>query len=979
MALRNRVGNIPGSSPLTVPIRWWRADLLALAVPLAIWLTGVIGHRAGAQVDGSLQDTRTEGLAEQVTLNLEIASKSESTLPAQRTIPFELDKEFPLGITSDAGDDRAPVHLASIIIRREDDELRADVKASFFSYPKSKWGVAIEKISEDGEVRPIYWADHVFENSGRIISQASRETAELHVPLGLAKNLADASELRVSIRPISGIDGTRTIRLELGAMLPLEIESGACGRAGGTSLAWVMLRNEKAQLTATARLLLLSAPKGKWRVTTELLSEDDKAEPLAVDRAVFENSGMVRGQPLLGNRDLRFSLGTTDRLDQATRLRVTIEQVPSGTETTRHMREPEELPYAFRVRRATTDRFLQALFAKQDTWKVSKVTGISRPKTYMDIAKGISPRAGQFERALSYRMCQAEGGQYLEARCQWEKAVMLVRLTFDEEGEQVTGFWLARDKEGATPQGFKRGGYIIGRSMMEVAGLDKTAFSNIHNLSAHVALVDKNGRPKDPPSKTMLWKRTLDPNAHAYSSADLIEDMDGVKWQYVSETRSTDHTFSDLSAGVYRLTANYLGTRTIVSDAFSVTGSPAQADIPFAIPDSQRAACRISARLIDEESNEPLEPFQPLFKLYRSGFPRVSYRYDNKYDKATPEEGYACDLLPGVYQVDVYGAWHSIGGRSRALARPMRFSLEVTERGPNEFTFDISSHTFAEADAEVATRWPNIVEGSVRTADGAPVESADVHLHGRPEERAWTTTDADGRYSLRFAPEIYTSATEAARLVKQDQLNVYSNAIVHVEKRGYVEAKFATHGRFTVVEEAPLDKEGNSLAPESIAVRGGPFHDINFTMVPAARIDTNFFRDQDGKPIDRQLVLMNADAPELRLYEQDSAVDHFEGVPTVGRWRFQPFHEPSGPQFDASLSPVISFSAPGSYHAYLQAVEIPEEERSHPNKTLRLKILSLIDPNGQEVAPSPEPHIMVDGKREPLPSPVRIGENSEEN
>jgi len=45
--------------------------------------------------------------------------------------------------------------------------------------------------------------------------------------------------------------------------------------------------------------------------------------------------------------------------------------------------------------------------------------------------------------------------------------------------------------------------------------------------------------------------------------------MDGVKWQHVSEMRSADHTFTDLSAGVYRLTANYLGTRTTRNYVFT--------------------------------------------------------------------------------------------------------------------------------------------------------------------------------------------------------------------------------------------------------------------------------------------------------------------------------------------------------------------------------------------------------------------------
>ena len=55
--------------------------------------------------------------------------------------------------------------------------------------------------------------------------------------------------------------------------------------------------------------------------------------------------------------------------------------------------------------------------------------------------------------AIERRWVTSENGDYLEARCQWEKAVMLVRLTFDDS-ERVTGFWLARDSMGPTPAGW---------------------------------------------------------------------------------------------------------------------------------------------------------------------------------------------------------------------------------------------------------------------------------------------------------------------------------------------------------------------------------------------------------------------------------------------------------------------------------------------------------------------------------------------
>jgi len=57
----------------------------------------------------------------------------------------------------------------------------------------------------------------------------------------------------------------------------------------------------------------------------------------------------------------------------------------------------------------------------------------------------------------------------LEARCRWEKAVMLVRLLFNDQ-DRIEGYWIARDGEGPTPEGFREGGYLDGREMHRLAG-----------------------------------------------------------------------------------------------------------------------------------------------------------------------------------------------------------------------------------------------------------------------------------------------------------------------------------------------------------------------------------------------------------------------------------------------------------------------------------------------------------------------------
>jgi len=489
------------------------------------------------------------------------------------------------------------------------------------------------------------------------------------------------------------------------------------------------------------------------------------------------------------------------------------------------------------TRRATADRFLQALFAKQDFREVVKVTGLSYPKTYMDIAESFSPRAGRFERVLSCRMCQAEGGQYMEARCKWEKAVMLIRLTFDEEGEHVTGFWLERDKEGPTPKGFKQGGYIIGRSMMRLAGLGKTDDNNLNSLALHVRLADEDGRLIRPPISTRLLKHRTAPD----TSSDSIEQFDGERWTFISGSRDAETTFEGLTPGVYRLRSNFLKANPTWSDPIRLDGKAQRLDFTFTIPDRERVLCRFEAKLIDAESGNEISGFQPDFSICRNKPGLVKYPplAQIRAGEALPHD---CALVPAEYQVHVSGAWHRIGDHLRVAAEPTTMSFEVTAAGPNEFHFAIASQRLAEGDVEVVQRWPCVVRGIVRDVSGSPVAGANVYIicnkyymnekEAMRRPLAWATTDNEGRYSLRFALRRYAARNSAARRFHDGRALLLANANVRVtvDKPGYLVTNPDQHGRFWFVDEMPLDRNGEPLAPDVITTPYRPFQDIDFTL-----------------------------------------------------------------------------------------------------------------------------------------------------
>ncbi len=198
------------------------------------------------------------------------------------------------------------------------------------------------------------------------------------------------------------------------------------------------------------------------------------------------------------------------------------------------------------------------------------------PKMFRAIHKSFAERAGRFQHVLTYRAVETPRGEYLEARCKWEKAVMLVRLTFDEQ-EQVTGFWLARDRDGPTPKGFRRGGYVIGAPMLRLAGYSRLKHTSFNSLSLHVRLTAPGGKPlQKPPDRISVWKQTTDPRARSSSKGRLVTLFDGTRWQWVAVTTHAGNgewTFKNLSPGNYRIGVGHGAQFDCVCDIFRVVNS----------------------------------------------------------------------------------------------------------------------------------------------------------------------------------------------------------------------------------------------------------------------------------------------------------------------------------------------------------------------------------------------------------------------
>jgi hypothetical protein len=345
---------------------------------------------------------------------------------------------------------------------------------------------------------------------------------------------------------------------------------------------------------------------------------------------------------------------------------------------------------------ATAARYIDELFIQQ------KYMGSLDDEWPFLIARSFENRCGPFQKVLSYQTVETLNGEYVEARGRWEDAVMLIRLTFEEQENgslKVVGFWLARDEEGPTPVGFQQGGYILGEPMMQIAGLDGE--SNLTDHTIAVKQVDEDGEATDSPLKLILWKKTTDPDAGWTGSMDYFIDADGAGWQAIKWMRNASHTWEHITTGVYRITSDpesdlghaFPKRDGIIGSPFRVDGTQQEVEVEFStVRPSDPIRCSLKAVMVDADSGDWLHGFTPSYKLYRQGVPRIQNPKRMDMAGRRQDDGnYETDLAPGEWQVSVYG-YQLVGIVSITPGLSPRqgvFSFTVVEGEANDFLFTI--------------------------------------------------------------------------------------------------------------------------------------------------------------------------------------------------------------------------------------------------------------------------------------------------
>ena len=190
------------------------------------------------------------------------------------------------------------------------------------------------------------------------------------------------------------------------------------------------------------------------------------------------------------------------------------------------------------------------------------------------------------------------------------------------------------------------------------------------------------------------------------------------------------------------------------------------------------------------------------------------------------------------------------------------------------------------AKAAPKDRGPNVVSGRVTDTQGRPMEGVAVRAHcgmGTLFQAGITTTDKDGRYTLRFAGAGYGE---------------FGATVIFAHKAGFAEKSRSQSGHYY-----------------------GAVHvdSLDFVLVPAPNVDIELL-DADGKPIaKKKICLMGERLPPACNVLQDRVTDsrgqiRFEEVPpTFACW----FVVETAPRREVR-TPSMTFARPEDYRVRLR-------------------------------------------------------------
>ena len=406
-------------------------------------------------------------------------------------------------------------------------------------------------------------------------------------------------------------------------------------------------------------------------------------------------------------------------------------------------------------------------------------------------------------------------------------------------------------------------------------------------------------------------KTVKNPVASRFSIPHVWHDSVTDKtWQPIHHFATKDSaTSEELGPGDYRVTAN-LGhgnpTMVGVSEPIRLDGSREHTVVTLAM----EAGPSLTIDVLDAKTGEPIE-YAAVRLVRPDGLPVVSWS-SGAWSVLLRENQHKFEhLAPGDYTLEVFKRAYQYGQNEYAAEQmPMNVRLAVNE--DRRITVKLKAVGPSEEDAR--RRWPWSVTGTVTDQNGQPLEGVEIRAScgmGTLMPTGSTTSDEQGRYTLRFGPGM-RSLNESTGTWNAG----LQAATIYASKPGHTEKNLGRQGGLMMADELPPKDNAWGAKPSEIVLPRKPYN-LDFVMVPSAAIEGEVV-DEQGQPIaDRRVSVHGKQGlPSTSVLAQGKTDKQgrfrFEGIPANYAWWFD--------IQDKGRTRPISLPGPGSYRVKMQTV-----------------------------------------------------------
>jgi hypothetical protein len=365
------------------------------------------------------------------------------------------------------------------------------------------------------------------------------------------------------------------------------------------------------------------------------------------------------------------------------------------------------------------------------------------------------------------------------------------------------------------------------------------------------------------------WRKQLNP------ATVWVDQAGGKTWKPVRHFGTSDRaTVTDLVAGEYRMTASLQQYDRLpaigVSPPVRLDGTTTQTSVVVQLEDGPS----LTVIAVADDSGEPIDAAQAL--LVRedgltvtrwSGWPWACWMREGRilYEH----------LAPGRYLLSVGRIPRSYGTPDYA---PEQSPIPVVVTEGQDQTLTLRLRAVELTRQEVEDRWPYVITGHVRNAQGKGMAGAAVTAHigmGTLVEGGCVQSGADGSYTLRFpafGKEMFV-------------------VVVGPRKPGFFEKDLYRQGQLLPLWTDHVPERTWGRPPHRWIIAKTPYT-LDFVMLPAVQIHGKLL-DGSGRPMRlRRIsvtgpVLPPASSVFASTETDDAGVFEFDGLPTLAILRFE--------------------------------------------------------------------------------------------